>query len=114
MSLLAATVLVLGLLLALTRRARTAVTATGYFLAAVLISSWIKQSKEGMALTLGDVHFFLLHPAQNFALFITYPLLLASALALVGGAVAILLTGKRFERPLKVLDRLWARVATAA
>jgi len=92
----------LGLLLALTRRVRTAVGATVYLLSTIVLASWIKQSKEGMALTLGDVHFFFLHPAQNFGLFVTYPVLLAIGVTLIAGAVAILIAGLRLERPMRM------------
>ena len=99
MTVLSAIVLMLGLSLALTRRAWTAAGTTAYILAAILLASRVKQSHQGMAMTLGDVHFFVLHPVQNFGLFFTYPSILATAVALVAGAVAILIAGARFERP---------------
>jgi hypothetical protein len=112
-NLLSAIALMFGLSLALTRRAWTAVAGTTYFLATVLLSSWIKQSKEGMALTLGDLQFFLQHPAQNFGLFMTYPLILATALALIAGAIGVLLSGVRAERPIEALARPGRRLSLA-
>jgi len=117
MSLVSAMVLTLGLSLALTRRAWTAAGATAYLMATIVLGSWIKQSREGMAMTLGDIHFIALHPVQNFFLFVTYPSILATGVALVAGAIAILLTGGRFERPVAAFTRPrtgpGARAATA-
>jgi hypothetical protein len=114
MSLFSGVVLALGLSLALTRRVWTAAAATAYLLAIILAGSWIKQSNQGMALTLGDVYFFLLHPAQNFGLFITYPLIFGTGIGLLAGAIAILLAGVRFERPIAAFARPRTGLVTRA
>src|SRR6185503_3467320 len=99
MSALFAIVVILGLSLALTRRVWAGVGLTAYLVATILLASWIKQSHQGMAMTLGDVHFFLVHPVLNFKVFVEYPSILATTVAVLGVGVAIVLAGMKFERP---------------
>jgi len=113
LSLLSAIVLTAGLVVAVTRRVRTAIATTGYFLATVLLGSWIKQANQGMAMTLGDIYFFLAHPVENFGLFVTYPSILATGIGMAAGAMAILIVGLRLERPIAVLSGKRMRTLTA-
>jgi hypothetical protein len=110
-NLLSAVVVLVGVSLAVTRRKWMSSGGTIFLLAAIVLSSWIKQSLQGMALTLGDVHVFLLHPARNFDVFINYPWILATAGGLVAGTIAVLVAGLRLERPMRMGSR--ARVIVA-
>ena len=97
LSTLVALGVVLGLLLALTRRPLTACALTLYVGATLLVASFVKQSFLGMPMTLADLRFFLLRPAVNGALFVNYPLLGLSLLALVGYGAAVLWAGLALE-----------------
>jgi hypothetical protein len=88
-----------GVLLAATRRKWTSFAGTIYVMLAVLLSSWIKQRYQGMAMTLGDVRWFFLHPIENFELFIKYPQLGGAFLAICAGAAGVLIFGWRREQP---------------
>jgi phosphoglycerol transferase MdoB-like AlkP superfamily enzyme len=97
LSTLTALGVVLGLLLALTRRPLTACALTLYIGATLLVASFVKQSFLGMPMTLADLRFFLLRPAVNGALFVNYPLLGLSLLALIGYGAAVLWAGLKLE-----------------
>lgn len=86
-----------AMLFALTRRWVTSVAATLYLLITVLISSWVKEAHLGVALTLADVNFFFLRPAENFKLFLNYPNLGLALIGLIAGFVACIWIGVRFE-----------------
>jgi hypothetical protein len=104
MSTLVALGVLLGVLLALTRRPLTAAATTLYVAATLLIASFVKQSFLGMPMTLADVRFFLLRPAVNGALFVNYPLLGLSLLALFAYGAAVLWAGLRLEAPSAALS----------
>lgn len=97
MSTLIALGVVLGLLLALTRRPLTSTALTLYVAATLLVASFVKQSFLGMPLTLADVRFFLLRPAVNAALFTNYPLLGLALIALLGYGIAVAAAGRKLE-----------------
>ena len=97
MSTLIALGVVLGLLLALTRRPLTSTALTLYVAATLLVASIVKQSFLGMPLTLADVRFFLLRPAVNAALFTNYPLLGLALIALLGYGIAVAAAGRKLE-----------------
>ncbi|MCC7463718.1 MAG: sulfatase-like hydrolase/transferase [Gammaproteobacteria bacterium] len=97
MSTLIALGVILGLLLALTRRPLTSAALTLYVAATLLIASLVKQSFLGMPMTLADLRFFLLRPAVNAALFTNYPLLGLALLALILCGIAISWAGVRLE-----------------
>jgi hypothetical protein len=97
MSTLIALGVVLGLLVALTRRPLTSTALTLYVAATLLIASFVKQSFLGMPMTLADVRFFLLRPAVNAALFTNYPLLGLALIALVGYGIAVAAAGLKLE-----------------
>ncbi|MBC7983524.1 MAG: sulfatase-like hydrolase/transferase [Candidatus Obscuribacterales bacterium] len=94
-----------GLLYALARRPITAVATTGYLLVWILIASWVKQANIGVALTLADIGFFFLRPAENFKLFLNYPRLGLILVLLAVGAIACVLIGARIESPTRMLSR---------
>jgi len=104
-----------GVVLALSRRPLTSLAMTLYLIGVVLLSSWVKMLHLGLALTLADVHFFMLRPLENFKLFIQYPLLGILFLAVIAVAALCVWIGVRLELPLKHLakPRLggWLRVA---
>jgi hypothetical protein len=106
----------LGVVLALTRRPITSVIVTLYLLGVIFLSSAVKLTHLGLALTLADVHFFLLRPIENFKLFFQYPLLGLLLLASMFGAILCIWVGVRFERPLRHLatPRMgpWLRITT--
>ena len=87
-----------GILAALTRRPLSALLLVLYLLGAVLLSSAIMQSFLGMPLTLADVQFFFRDPLDDLKLFLNYPALGASFIAVIGGALLILVLGLRIER----------------
>jgi hypothetical protein len=107
-----------GVVLALTRRPLTSLAMTLYLLAVVLLSSWVKMLHLGMALTMADVHFFMLRPIENFKLFFQYPLLGLLLLGTLALAAICVWIGVRLEQPLKHLasPRLggWLRAAMGA
>src|SRR5436190_19060119 len=94
-----------GVLLALTRRPLTALATTLYVLGFILLSSWVKLRHLGLALTMADVHFFLLRPVDNFKLFFQYPLLGLLLLTSLAGFGLCMWLGVRFENPLKHLAK---------
>ena len=106
-----------SLLFALTRRPWTALGMTFYALGFAVLSSFVKQAYLGVAMTLADVHFFLLRPVENFHLFINYPLLGMSLVGVCLGFALCLIVGLRFERPVHLMARPivggWLRIATA-
>src|SRR5882724_9103434 len=114
-STLVSILIIFGVALALTRRPITAVVTTIYMLGVVLVSSWVKLTHLGLALTLADVHFFLLRPIENFKLFFQYPLLGILLLAALLGAAVCLWAGNKFEQPWQRLARSgrggWLRLA---
>jgi hypothetical protein len=104
MSTLIACGVVLGLLLTLTRRPLTSCALTLYIGATLLVASLVKQSFLGMPMTLADLRFFLLRPTVNAELFINYPLLGLSLVALIGYGVAVLFCGLALEPRCTVLS----------
>jgi phosphoglycerol transferase MdoB-like AlkP superfamily enzyme len=96
---LVATVCAFGILAALIRRPWSALLLVIYLLGAVLVSSAIMQSFLGMPLTLADVQFFFRDPLDDLKLFLNYPALGLSFMAVIGGFVLLLLLGWKFERP---------------
>ena len=106
-----------GVLFGCLRRPWTAGGLTLYALGFVLLASFVKQAYLGMAVTLADVHFFLLRPRENFKLFFNYPMLGLASIAVAVGAIACCLTGLRTERPVRILARPrtggWLRVLVA-
>ena len=105
-----------ALLFALTRRWRTSLAATLYLLMAVLISSLVKQAHLGVALTIADLNFFFLRPAENFKLFLNYPNLGIALIGLIAGFVACIWIGVRFERVSALMIRpagRWLRIGAA-
>jgi hypothetical protein len=112
-----ATLVFYGLLFAIVRRPWTTLGITLYVLCFALLASYVKQAYLGVAMTLADVHFFLLRPVENFHLFINYPLLGMSLLGMCLGFVLCLVVGVRFERPVHLLSRPrlggWLRLGTA-
>jgi hypothetical protein len=113
-----AIVVIYGLLFAILRRPWTAGLIALYVLCFALLSSFVKQAYLGVAMTLADIHFFLLRPVENFHLFFSYPLLGMALVGVLLGAALCLLVGLRFERPVHILARPrlggWLRFATAA
>src|SRR5215831_3703826 len=103
-----------GVVLALSRRPLTSLAMTLYLIGVVLLSSWIKMLHLGLALTLADVHFFLLRPLENFKLFLQYPLLGLLFLVVVAVGALCVWVGVRIEAPLKHLAKPriggWLRV----
>jgi len=87
-----------GILTALTRRPLTSLLLVLYLLGAVLLSSAVMQSFLGMPLTLADVQFFFRDPLDDLKLFLNYPALGASFLAVIGGTLVVAFLGLRFER----------------
>jgi hypothetical protein len=87
-----------GILAALTRRPLTAALLCLYLVVSVLISSAVMQSFLGMPLTLADVQFFFLDPLDDLKLFLNYPALGVSFVTIIGGAIALLIAGLKFER----------------
>jgi hypothetical protein len=105
-----------ALLFALTRRWVTSLAATVYLLTAVLISSLVKQAHLGVALTIADLNFFFLRPAENFKLFLNYPNLGLALIGLIAGLIACIWIGVRFERVSAFMIRptgRWLRVGAA-
>jgi hypothetical protein len=106
-----------GLLLALLRRPLTAGLLTLYVLGFALLSSFMKQEYLGSAMTLADMHFFLLRPVENFHLFVHYPVLGFTLFGVFAGVVLVCFAGLRWERPIHLLMRPrvggWVRAATA-
>jgi hypothetical protein len=105
-----------ALVFALTRRWVTSLTATFYLLLAVLISSWVKQAHLGVALTIADLNFFFLRPAENFKLFLNYPNLGLALIGLIAGFVACIWIGVRYERASGFMIRptgRWLRLGAA-
>jgi hypothetical protein len=92
-----------GLVLALTRRPVATLVVTLYLLGLILLSSWVKLTHLGQALTVADVHFFMLRPIENARLFLQYPLLGLLLLAAIGGAIACIWAGLRLESPMRPL-----------
>jgi hypothetical protein len=99
------------------RRPWTAAAMLLYLLCFVLLISFVKQAYLGVAMSLADVYFFLLRPAENFHLFINYPLLGLSLLGAGLGFALCLVAGLRFERPVHLMARprhgRWMRITTA-
>ncbi len=87
-----------GIVAALTRRPLTAALLCLYLVVSVLISSAVMQSFLGMPLTLADVQFFFLDPLDDLKLFLNYPALGVSFVTIIGGAIALLFAGLKFER----------------
>lgn len=100
LSTIVAILIVAGVLFALTHRVWTAIAMTVYVMCFVLLLSVVKQSYLGVAGTLADVVFFLMHPTENFHLFVHYPLLGLLLLTLLSGFAACLIAGLKFERPM--------------
>lgn len=100
LSTIVAILIIYGLLFAMTHRPWTAAAMLLYVLCFVLLLSVLKQSYLGVAATLADVVFFLLHPRENFHLFVHYPLLGVLLLLLLLGFTACLIAGLKLERPL--------------
>jgi phosphoglycerol transferase MdoB-like AlkP superfamily enzyme len=96
---LLATVCAFGILAALTRRPLTTLGLVSYLLGAVLVSSAVMQSYLGMPLTLADVQFFFRDPLDDLQLFLNYPALGVSFVAIITGLGLLLLLGWRFEGP---------------
>ncbi len=106
-----------GLLFAVVRRLWTAIGLLTYLLCFVLLMSLVKQAYLGIAMSLADVHFFLLRPVENFYLFVHYPLLGLSLLGVCLGFALCLVVGWKLEQPLQLLTHArhgrWIRVTTA-
>jgi Sulfatase len=111
-------IVVYGVLFAMLRRPWTTTGLTLYLLCFVLLSSIVKQAYLGMAVTMADMHFFLLRPLENFRLFVNYPLLGLTSLMVIAGVVVCCVVGLRFEQPVRLFDRPqtggWIRIATAS
>jgi len=118
LSTVVAIVVIYGLLFAMLRRPWTAAGITLYMLCFALLVSFVKQAYLGVAMTVADIHFFLLRPFENFHLFINYPLLGMALLGVCLGAALCVLAGLRMEPPVRLLVRPrlggWLRIATAA
>ncbi len=88
-----------------------------YLLCFILITSMVKQAYLGMVVSLADVYFFLLRPAENFHLFINYPLLGISLLGLCLGFALCVIMGMKLEQPVYLMTRQphghWTRMTTA-
>jgi hypothetical protein len=65
----------------------------------------MKQAYLGSAMTLADMHFFLLRPVENFHLFVNYPVLGIALIVVIAGFIAMLALGLRLERHLLFLAR---------
>jgi hypothetical protein len=106
-----------GLCFAALRRPWTTAGLTVYLLCFVLLSSVVKQAYLGLAVTLADMHFFMLRPLENFHLFIRYPLLGLTLLVVMAGVFVCCVVGIRLEQPIKLLAHPkmggWIRIATA-
>jgi hypothetical protein len=105
-----------ALLFALTRRWVASLAATVYLLMAVLISSLVKQAHLGVALTIADLNFFFLRPAENFKLFLNYPNLGLALIGLIAGFIACIWIGVRVERVNGFMIRptgRWVRIGAA-
>lgn len=117
LSTIVAILIILGGLFALSHRIWTTIAMAVYVLCFVLLLSVVKQSYLGVAATLADVVFFLLHPGDNFRLFVHYPLLGMLLLILLLGFAACLIAGLKLERPLhhrlRPRHRRWMRVTAA-
>lgn len=118
LSTVVAVLIIFGLLFALLHRPWTAAAITLYVICFVLLISVVKQSYLGVAATLADVVFFLLHPKENFHLFIHYPLLGMALLLVITGFVSCLVAGLKFERAIHhrvgPAHRYWMRLTAAA
>ena len=106
-----------GLLFATVRRAWTALGITIYLICFVLLMSVVKQAYLGVAMSLADLYFFLLRPAENFHLFVHYPLFGMTLLGVCLGFALCIIVGLKFERPMHLLaetrHRHWLRFSTA-
>ncbi|MFO1436215.1 MAG: sulfatase-like hydrolase/transferase [Gammaproteobacteria bacterium] len=94
------------LLLAATRRFRTAAAFTAFTAVTILVASEVKQSFLDMPLTLADFRVFMLAPVENFKLFLNYPLLGGEIVVIIALAVTVIAAGVRLERPSAFLARL--------
>ncbi|MES1196968.1 MAG: hypothetical protein ABUL58_08490, partial [Steroidobacter sp.] len=117
LSTVVAILIILWLLFALSHRIWTTLAMTVYVVCFVLLLSVVKQSYLGVAATLADVVFFLLHPKENFHLFIHYPLLGLLLLILLLGFTGCLIAGLKLERPIhhkaRPPYRHWLRITVA-
>jgi len=117
LSTVVAVLIIYGLLFAMVHRPWTAGAMTLYVICFVLLLSVVKQSYLGVAATLADVVFFLLHPKENFHLFIHYPLLGMVLLLVIVGFASCLIAGLRLERAIhhrvRPAHRYWMRITAA-
>jgi Sulfatase len=97
----------LALLIAVSRRVYMPVVFTAYLLSAIVVCSTVKHSLLGAPLTLADVRFFVMQPAENSKLFFNYPMLGIALLAVIAGGVLIVWLGLRFERASRLFT--WPR-----
>jgi len=102
---LVAIVVIFGALFGVLRRPWTAGGLTAYTLGFVLLNSFVKQAYLGLAMTLADMRFFALRPAENFTLFFRYPLLGLTLVGVFAGAALCVALGLRLERPVGALLR---------
>lgn len=89
----------LALVAALSARVLTALALTAYLLGGVIVSSLVMRSYLGVPLTIADLVFFFGNPIDDLQLFRNYPLLGAGFVALLLGAVLIVVAGVKLERP---------------
>lgn len=95
-----AILIIYGVLFSLAHRVWTALAMTTYVVCFVLLLSVVKQSYLGVAATLADVVFFLMHPKENFHLFVHYPMLGVLLLTLLLGFASCLIVGLKLEKPI--------------
>ena len=78
-------------LIAVTRRLWLSLALAAYVTAIILVSSAVKHALLGIPLTVADIRFFMLQPAENSKLFLNYPAIGLSLFGIV--AVAALIVG---------------------
>lgn len=100
-STIVAACVIFGLLMAVTRRFFTASIVSILLLGLVVLSSVVKHHLLGLALTLADLQFFLASPAENFKIFLNYPLLGTALGVSLLGLASIAFLGWRLEKPFR-------------
>jgi phosphoglycerol transferase MdoB-like AlkP superfamily enzyme len=101
----------LVVLIAVTRRLWLSLALVAYVTAGLLVSSAVKHALLGIPLTVADIRFFMLQPAENSKLFLNYPAIGLSLFGLIAVAGLIVALGLKFERPLRIFT--WPRAGRA-